>query len=179
MKRFISSLIAVAVLGVAGFTAHAALKGPADTKFILNNMGSAAQAVQLGTQLVEGKRHVLKAVYDYSVLGGASTTLTLRGPDNLDAVIPDNAIVRDVLIDVLTAPTSATSTATVALQIKTASDLLVPTTVTSVTGLMEGALDRNSSPIKLTADSNPKVVIASEDLTGGKFNVFLEYDLSD
>ena len=67
------------------------------------------------------RKCVAKGLYDFSVLTGAIGSYNLLSTDE---VIPDNAIVTNVYIDVITAFTSTGGTGTIALTLNTAGDLL-------------------------------------------------------
>lgn len=112
-------------------------------------------------------------VYDFAVDGGAQGTLALRG----DAM-PSGAIVENMLIRVLTILAGAT--ATVALTTgESAGDLLAASAISgapwSTTGAKRGALTASSTPITLTATRTVSAVIATANLTAGKFEVITTY----
>ena len=153
-------------------------------KFLLNKMNTTAQKVGLGDELDKTK-NVLCAKYSYALQGGAVGDLTLvkdiNAPLTTDnyAVLPDNAIITKVWIDVLTAPTSG-GAATVALKSQSAADLLAATAIASITGILAGVPDDAvANMIKLTADRTVKATVAVAALTAGKFNVYIEYVLGD
>ena len=116
---------------------------------------------------------IAKATYDFSVHGGAV------GDIALDLKLPDNAIVYQGLIDVVTDPTSG-GAATVALQIEGTADLLAATAIASVTGQLDTVPDGTAANVvKLTAEQTLTAVVATAALTAGKFHVYLFYFLSD
>jgi len=131
------------------------------------------------------RKRVAKATYDFSVDGGAVSTITPA----ITEIIPTGAIVTDVIIDMTTALTSGGS-ATVAV---TAGGVTIQGAVDynqlpySGTGLghvlragASGATGVTTAlylPIKTTSDAAIKVAIATAALTAGKFNVFVEYTL--
>lgn len=120
---------------------------------------------------------VAKAVYDFNVHGGATGTIPLLAGDDL---IPDNAIVTNVLIDVVAAVVG-TGSSTVAITCQSAGDLLAATAEASLTiGLLDGVPDNTASKaIKLTGARNISAVIASGPLTAGQIVVFAEYVISE
>jgi hypothetical protein len=123
--------------------------------------------------------NVVKAKYSFAVQGGAIGDVTLVDDDGNAVVIPDNALIMQVIVDVLTAPTSGGS-ATVALKAQSAADLLGATAIASITGVVAGVpVDSAATSIKLTADRTVKATIATAALTAGVFNVFIRYVLSD
>ena len=116
---------------------------------------------------------IVKATYDFSAHGGAI------GDVALDLKLPDNAIVYQGLIDVITDPTSGGS-ATVALKIEGTADLLAATAIASVTGQLDTIPDGTATnAVKLTAERTLTVTVATAALTAGKFHVYLSYFLSE
>lgn len=139
------------------------------------------------------KIQTLSFTYDFAVDGGATGTLTCP------LAIPDNAIVVDGWVDVLSAVTSGTSAATVALSTgQGAGDLIAAIAVSgapfSTTGIkgtlatfpnlgadaahdsaLEGIALVAGTKIKMTANNKPTVAINVEAVTGGKFEVFIRY----
>ncbi len=136
---------------------------------------------RLGRDNMSGKA---VEVYDFAVHGGAVSTITL--PLKLEA----GTIIKEAYAFVETAGASGGS-ATIALGMNTNTDLLGATAVASfstnaVISLLPNytaALDGNaasggvigSTPIRLTADRQLKVTIATAALTAGKIVVYMEY----
>jgi hypothetical protein len=178
MKNFLISILAIFSAGVA----HAA--SLADTnaiQFGLNHANlSAFSRYQLGTKLIKGNEFSKKCVYDFSKQGGAISTLSLLDELGKACVLPNKAIIRDVLIDVVTAPTSGGS-ATIAVGSGAATnDLKAATAIASYTGLVAGIpVGTAATAIKLSADKTPSVTIATATLTAGKLNVHIKYQLSE
>lgn len=147
-------------------------------KFLLNTNWPVGFKVRLGSELAKTK-NVLKAQFDFSVLGGAQGSVTLKDEDGADATLPSGAIITRVWIDSITDPTSG-GAATVALSSEGAADLLAATAIAGITGIIEGLPDGTAAQmIKLTAAREIVAVIATADLTAGKFNVFIEFVLSE
>ena len=116
---------------------------------------------------------IAKATYDFSVHGGSI------GDIEIGLKFPANAIVYQGLIDVVTDPTSGGS-ATVALKIEGAADLLAATAIASVTGQMDTVPDGTATNVvKTTAERTLTVTVATAALTAGKFHVYLLYFLSE
>ena len=123
--------------------------------------------------------------YDFDVSGGATGTITL------EAKLPANAIVSKGYIHVLSACTS-TGSATISAGLNTTTDLLGATAVAdfsanaiipllpSFTAALDGNAAAggvaNSAPLRLTAERDLKVAIATEALTAGKFALVLEFE---
>lgn len=170
----------LALLGLISSPTWAALPSAVTTEYLLNQGApSAARDVQLGTQLTKLKTQLAKATYDFAKLGGSSTVhLTLRGTDNKSVAIPDNAIIKQVLIDVLTQPTPAS--ATIALTADTLGDLKGATATATYTGLLAGVpIGSAATMFKVDGASTVSMKVGGSSLTAGKFNVFIEYYLSD
>lgn len=122
---------------------------------------------------------VIKCVYDFAVLGGAVSTISLVDDLGNAAVLPNKALITRAVIDWVTTATSGGS-ATVALQSKTAADILAATAVASCTGFLDGVPDGTAAHfVKLTADTTIKVVIGTAALTAGKANIFIYYVYSN
>ena len=105
-------------------------------------------------------------IYDFSIHGGAVGTLTLP------LVIPDNAIITECIVDVLTDPTSG-GLATIALGLNTTTDLLAATAIASVTGIV--VAKETAAAFKLTAERNLQLTIATAALTAGRLAVYLKW----
>lgn len=179
MKTFLTLLLAlVPVLSFAAF------KTPAETRFLMNQ--GYGSTVQLGSQLIDKKVHTLKAQYDFANLGGTSGSKNLLDVDGKAAKLPDNAIVVDCLIDVITAPTS-TGVPTLAISTgESAADIKAATALGSYTGLVACIpVGSAATSIKMTAERTPTITVttvsvnADGTLTAGKLNVLIQYLLSD
>lgn len=174
---FLGLLAAIVALPANSF----AMPVPANAEFRLNHGLSGGSGVMLGYQVISNKVQLLKCKYDFAVQGGATTAaIKLKAVDGSDCKLPSKAIVKDSLIDVITAPTSD-GLATIAIGTgQAANDIKAATAIASYTGLVAGVpVGDASHSIKMTADRNPTMTIAVAALTTGKFNVFLEYLLSE
>lgn len=184
MKHFLF-LISFIVALVTG-PAEAAFKGPLDQAFLLNRGApQAMQITQLGSVVTYKHSQVVKAQYDFSKQGGAIGAIKLLDVDGKPAVIPGKAVIKNVLIDVITAPTSG-GLATIAIGSgQAANDLKAATAIASYSGIVAGIpVDTAASAIKITsaitgAGVNPSITVATAALTAGKFNVLIEYLVSD
>lgn len=123
-----------------------------------------------------------KYVYDFSVLGGASGTIVLTAPDG---ALPDKFVIQNAYLDILTVPDSAAHTATVAVTTgQGAGDLVVAAQVNGAPWSSLGQkvtiplLGTISTWIKTTAARSPAIVVATQNLTQGKFNLFIEGEVS-
>jgi hypothetical protein len=176
MKMFMCLLALLALIPITSF----ALPRPADAEKLMNLGSVRGPGVQLGYQVISNKVQLLKCKYDFAVNGGSSAAaIKLRAVDGSKCLLPDNAVVVNTLIDVLTAPTSAGS-ATIAVGTgQAANDIKTATAIASFTGIMAGIPVAAASAVKMTADRQPTMSIAVAPITKGKFNVFISYLLSE
>lgn len=116
---------------------------------------------------------IAKVQYDFAENGGAVGAILL------DLVLPDNAVIWDGFFDVVTAPTSGGS-ATIALGLNTATDLKAATAIASYTGIVALVpVGTAAAAVKLTAERQLTLTIATAALTAGKINIFLNYYIGD
>lgn len=168
-KIFIALLIAVPAIAASVLSSDKIYK-------MNNNMGKAANEVQLGT-LLDQTHQVLELTYDVATDGGAA------GTHELGISIPDNAIVTRSYLDILTRPAHASGSAggSLLVQVESAADVLAAKHAgTFSVGLLEGLQTGGvSAAFKTTAARIPKVVVTGDTLTAGKVKVFLEYVVSE
>lgn len=124
-------------------------------------------------------RQTLKYTYDFDSQGGATGDITLQGEP-----LPQAAIVWGGVVDVIEAITSGGSATAGISTSQSADDIVADAAVSgapwSTTGLKAIVpAQAYDSAIKMTADRAPKLVITTADLTAGKFNLFIEYFLSE
>ena len=131
--------------------------------------------------IIEGaqQRGVAKFSYDFAVDGGVTGDITLRG-----SPLPFKAIVWDGVVDVITVPTSLGGATAAVTTSQSANDLVTAAAIAgapwSTTGLKAlTPVGAAAAGIKMTAARAPKLVIGTADLAAGKFNLFIEYYLSD
>ena len=171
---------------------------PQDVEKRLNLGDTQYAPLNLGSQVVRRSKRVLKGLYDFSVLGGAIGTIQLIDPVLVSGsqpkilgvnspqrlVLPPSAIVVRTLIDVITAPTGAGASIAVGTGVAT-NDIKAATVVGSFTGLLDGLqVNTAASSTKVPAAQAqpgviPSMTISGGVLTAGKFNVHIEYYLSD
>ncbi len=138
-------------------------------------------------------KHTVKATFD---LTGAPVLTTGVGSG---VFVPNGAIVTDAFMNVRTAVTSTNSTATVAVQLLAAGDLVAgiavsgaPWSTTGVKGTLAGsyaeatvagdtaildAARRAGACILLTSNKEIRAIVAVEAVLVGTFDVFVEYYL--
>lgn len=168
------------ILALAVGTANAAIPTSA-SEYSYNNLSGHSDAAKyaLGTMLREAHTRLI-CVYSFATSGGALGTISLKQTDlKTDCTIPAKSIVYDGLIDVITAPTSA-SAAYLNLKVIAAGDLKADLAKASWTGLLDTIpVNTAATAIKIASAKTISVVISSGSLTGGKFRVFLDYALSE
>lgn len=150
-------------------------------RHVLNRMNSTAFKYKLGDELHE-KTQVTKLTYDFSVQGGAVGAINLlRDVDKIDTadnrlVLPEGAIIKQVMVDVLTAMASAGGTGTIALDSEGAGDLLAAVDADTLSGLVAGIPDNAvANMIKTTAERTVTLTVGTEALTAGKIDVYVEW----
>ena len=116
---------------------------------------------------------IAKVVYDFADLGGK------QGSIPLELTLPSDVIIHRGFIDVITPITSGGS-ATVGLSFigSSTQSIYAATAIASVTAVQPLAV--NTTAVKLSSTNATKtsvlnIVIATADLTAGKFNVYLQY----
>jgi len=157
-------------------------------EFHVANKTGVTRTLRKGTVV----REIAVAPYSFAVHGGAVGTI------GLGVFIPDNAIVTNVWIDVITTVTTASADAgTLALQIQAANDVVAAIAVSdasnvwdagirgskigviAISGDAETALVATAAAaankLKMTAVREVSLVIGGQAVTAGKFNVYVEY----
>lgn len=151
------------------------------------NHGQGFQNDQLGTKVMRDAVHDLVLQYSFAVDGGAITTgknlrvpATSGSPGEVSGKLPKGAIVVGCFIDVLTAGTTSASGTMALTTGKAANDIIGATAAASYTGIVACTpVGTAATVIKLTADVTPQFVIATGALTAGKWNIHIQYVLSD
>lgn len=180
MKRI---LLYLTLLAQASFGSALPTGGVAGYEF--NRMNPVSRKFNLGTHIVDGQSWGTRAQWSFADQGGAaSTELFLHDNDGQSVSIPKGAVLTDCYLDVVTAPTSSTSSGSIAWSSSDAGDLKA---ATFVAGYTTGSLIHCTKPsgsyttstmIRFTSEGFLKVKIGSEALTAGKINVYLQYILS-
>ena len=123
--------------------------------------------------------HITPFVFDMAANDATSPTPVSNktvAAHPLAVTIPDNAIVIGGHVDVITAVTSATQNATVAIHLANANDVFTSTegaeaNLTLAAQLPMAALA--AAPIKLAADKAVTVTVGTAALTAGKLNGYI------
>jgi hypothetical protein len=101
------------------------------------------------------------------------------GDIGLGIQLPRNAVIKKGWIDVVIPPTAAGS-ATLALKLVGASDVLAPLAKGSFAGQIDCVQDgAAANMLKLSDPKELTLTVAVSPLDTGKFHVYLEYDISD
>jgi hypothetical protein len=119
--------------------------------------------------LNKGGNRCDSVVLDFSSDGGAIGTFSTS------RLLPAGAVVTQVIADELANVTSGGS-ATIKLQAGS-TDLIAATAIASFAGLTAPALAGSAAAIKLAAESELKIVVATAALTAGKVRFFVRYVL--
>lgn len=165
-----------------GMTVHAGtLSKNNAAEYDLNHASpNAMQKHRLGTTIIKHQVRMIKAIYDFSVLGGAVSTVNLKGIDGQNVILPKNAIVTDCLIDVITAGTTSASGTMAIGTGQSTNDLKAALAAASYTGVLACVpVGTAATAIKMTADRTVTGTIATGALTAGKWNVLIQYVISE
>lgn len=109
-------------------------------------------------------------LYDFSVNGGTI------GQHNLALTLPDNAVVVEVVRDVLVAPDSSDDLGTIQLNVPTDGNL---DTSMTADGAATSLATYDTTPTKTTAARTVRVTIATTALSTGKVRWFIRYYKSE
>jgi hypothetical protein len=134
----------------------------------------------LGT-ILHKTTNCVRGVYNFATTGGAVGAQNLVDDQGNAILLPVGAIIVRSYYDVITAFTSGGS-ATVALSVQAANDVLSALAVASLTtGVAAGVSTGSAATMKkVSTTAKPLVLtVATAALTAGKMNVFLEYVLSE
>ena len=175
------------LLTVSFFSSLVSANITTDQEYLINHADYAHMRAKAGTLLNQTKG-MLVARYNYATHGGGSTTeITLTsvfGDKKADAKFPARAIVTNAWIQNLTSPVATNgAAATIALRVNAAADIFSATTVAAWPGTYAQAIPTGATTtyvrLNFANESVVKMKIATESLTAGKFNVFLEYVIGD
>lgn len=115
--------------------------------------------------------------YEFAIDGGASSAHVLRSDDG---PIPKGAVIIGGYMRVVAAPDSAAHTATIAISVEGANDIVTAAAVSgapwSTTGFKDIIPDNTgSTAVVTTAERYPTATVAVQVLSVGTFDVVLEY----
>lgn len=133
----------------------------------------------LGKHLA-GKVQLIKAKYSFASDGGAVGSINLKDEFGQEIDIPSGAIVKQVIIDRVTAPASAGGAGTVALTLNAAGDLLAAVDADTLSALHAGIpVGTAATAVKATAKRKLVLSIAVEALTAGVLDIYCEVYFQD
>lgn len=143
---------------------------------LVRMLGTMPATPQGGILQFGGSMHVARFHYDFAVLGGQVGTIALASALG----IPLGAIVYGGLLYVSAAPTSADSTATIALQLNAANDIVNAAAVSGAPWSTTGQkaiipVCTAATSVRATAARDLSMVIGVEALTAGVFDAWLMY----
>lgn len=123
-------------------------------------------------KLLTGALQKWRGNWDFAVDGGGTATTTVR---TLDGPIPNGAVILGGLLDVTTACLSGTGTQ--ALNSEGAADLLAATAQAGLTLGRKAVIPvfTAGSSVKMTAERNVQLVIATAAFTAGAWALTLYY----
>ena len=151
----------------------------AQQKHDFNKMNRRSSRSTLG-DVIE-KTHYVRGKYSFATQGGAVGAVNLLrdlADSTSTVVVPDNAIITKVMIDIKTAIVSTGGTGTLALDSEGAGDLLAAVDGDTLSGINAGVpVGTAATSIKMTADNTLTATIATAVFTAGIFDVFVEYYL--
>lgn len=132
--------------------------------------------------VIEGTSRVKTAMaeLDFAVDGGAVSSITLRAADVNGGTVPIGSVITSGYVDVLTALTSSGGTATVALTLEGAGDLVAAAAVSGAPWSTTGRksivpVATGATAVKTTAARALTATIAVQALTAGKLRVVVFY----
>lgn len=188
MKFLKLNLLAALSLALAAESALATQGTPANPLPLiveqrLNSSALTGPIVRLGTQVTQKKVNVLKAVYDYAILGGLSGGSTiLKDSDGGQATLPKDALVKNVMVRVSTDMTGNQVGVTLKCGWNSSSDNLL--TATAISTLSSGNRMTAGAIVQGTVAGWKKVVgyntavgcvVGVGQITAGKAVLYIEY----
>ena len=159
-----------------------------DGAYELNKRSAVDRKHSSGTKLYDAQQFGAKAQWSYSALGGAANSvIQLRDHEGNPVKLPNNAIIRDCLIDIVE-PVAGTAagdtTGRIGFSISEAYDLKALSTLKGAGYQAQARIacvpvGTVATMIKLESEGALSMQISSEALTAGKLNLWVEYTLSD
>lgn len=169
-------------LVIALFSSLAFANITSDQEYLLNRSGSVAAKTQLGTLLAKTPA-LLVAKYSYAVQGGStaadvSLLRNLSDPKSY-AKLPAKAVVTHVWLEEISDLTGTGGH--IAVYANNAADLVPVTAISGIASVRAGIPMGQSvaTYLKLQSEKTIKATISNAALTAGKFNVYIQYVISD
>lgn len=151
----------------------------AEKKYNLERMNSHSFKYGLGKS-IDQCVGVVKGKYRFSVQGGAVGSVNLVDDDGVVVKLPSGAIVTKAYINIVQAMVSTGGTGTIAVSIQSAGDLLAAVDADTLSGVTAAIpVGTAATMIKLTAERTLTATVATAAITAGKFDVFVEFVLSE
>lgn len=143
-----------------------------------NFMGKIPFDTRMGTKIRQA-HNVAYGVFDFANFGGDISSTSF----NVGILLPDNAVVRWAMFEILTSVTSGGSTDLCFQTGESACDLhayQAKASWATSDAFQEGVPDNEEGNfIKLTAARQIKAVVSGASVTAGKIKVYLDYILSE
>ena len=181
MKNFLIMLSVIFAQSI-----HAAPAVTANGAYQLNRQSKVDRDAYSGTKLFDAQQFGVKAQWSFADQGGAvNQDVTLHDHEGNAVTLPNNAIIRDCMIDVVEPVTAgAPTSASLAFSASEVGDLkalsfLHITQYNSERRIACLPVATVGTAIKLESEATIKMRIGSEALTAGKLNIWLEYMISD
>lgn len=148
----------------------------------LNRSSGLFNRLGVGSQL--GAGGWLKGQWSYAVQGGGSSgDITLLDNDGRAAKLPDNAIIDDCIIEVVTTPASATLSGRLGFSSNAVGDLkalaVAHTTYVADTRVACLPTGNITTAIKMGSEATLRMQMGSEAFTAGKINIWVSYVVGD
>lgn len=130
--------------------------------------------------VMDKTKNLIRAVWDFTIQGGAVSTLLLLDDQGNPAVLPQGCVVSNVVIHTITGVTSG-GAGTISLGLLSTVDLLAATAVTGLTagsfvaGIPVGTAATWKGPVTAVNGTNLTLSIATAALTAGRIYIFVEY----
>jgi hypothetical protein len=123
---------------------------------------------------------VARFVFDWSAKDSAGAANSAVGAHGMKITIPAHSLIVGGFVDVNTVPTSADSTATIAIKVEGANDIISAAAVSGAPwstigrkAIIPKANTPESTSVKTTAAREITVTVAVQALTAGKFTGYL------
>lgn len=141
-----------------------------------------AAIAPVGSDIGLGNLRVARFLFDAAAKDTAGANNLAVGAHKVPVQLPIHAIVVGGFVDVNTAVTSTNSTATVAISVESANDIIsaaqvngAPWSTIGRKAIVPKANTPESTSVKCTAARDITVTVAVEALTAGKFTGYLYY----
>ena len=171
MKAFLV-LMSVLLVGASAYAIFPA--DPKSQKLLL--IANATDPLPGIGDVINHTKNMMRVIYDFSVLGGTATSVSILDDQGNAAILPKGAIVTNVVMNTLTQPLPSTSS--VNLTLLTSADLMATKPQPSVgflAGVPVGTAGSWVGPVTATAGTQILAVLTGSTLTAGKIEWFIEY----